>query len=144
MEVSIPSPRHYESIYGSSDAVRNYLNQIEERIAQASLLESFDYLRISLLIAHPDELAQGKYLEYEKFEWRGRFAAVGVNGNFERYHLGNDLEKILELSEMLQAAFTRISKKKKAKFDCRQANAIVIEATQAFEEIFRERGQQKT
>ena len=61
MEVSIPSPRHYESIYGSSDVVRNYLNQIEQKIAQASLLETIDYLRISLLIAHPDELAQGNY-----------------------------------------------------------------------------------
>ena len=117
------------------------MNQIEEKIAQASLVETLDYLRISLLIAHPDELAQGKYLEYEKFDWRGRFAAVGVNGNFERYHLGNDLEKILELSEMLQAAFTRISQKKKAKFDCRQANAIVIQTTQAFTEAFHTKGQ---
>ena len=58
--------------------------------------------------------------------------AVGVNGNFERYHNGNDLEKILELSEMLQIAFTRISKKKKSNLDNELANTIVIHTTQTF------------
>ncbi len=136
MQVSIPPPRHYESIYGSSDVVRNYLNQIEELVGQAFSLETIDILRISLLIAHPDELAQGKFLEYEKYDWKSGFVAVGVNGNFERYHLGNDLEKILELSDMLQTAFTQISKKKKARFDCRLANTIVIHVTQSFKEDF--------
>ena len=134
MNVQIPSPRHYESMYGTSDVVRNYLNQIEGQIAQAFSQEAFDILRISLLIAHPDELAQGKFLEYEKFDWRGGFAAVGVNGNFERYHFGTDLEKILELSEMLQAAFTRISKRKKAKLDYRLASEIIIQTTQSLTE----------
>lgn len=134
MQVSIPSPRHYESIYGSSDAVRSYLNQIEQQIVQAFSSETIDILRISLLIAHPDELAQGKFLEYEKFDWKSGFVAVGVNGNFERYHLGNDLEKILELSEMLQTAFARISQKKKAKLDYRLANAIIDHATRSFRE----------
>lgn len=136
MKVCIPSPKHYESIYGSSDVVRDYLNQIEERVGQAISLETIDILRISLLIAHPDELANGKFLAYEKFSWKSGFAAVGVNGNLERYHLGNNLEKILQLSEMLQNAFTRISKKKKAKFDCRLANEIVIQTTNSFKEMF--------
>ena len=136
MQTIIPSPKRYEALYGSSGVVREYLNQIEERITQAFPLENIDILCVSLLIAHPDELAQGLFLEYEKFEWKSGFVAVGVNGNFERYHLGDDLEKILELSEMLQAAFTRISKKKKAKFDGALANAIVVHTTRSFEERF--------
>lgn len=136
MQIRIPSPRHFESMYGSSDIVRAYLDQIEKRVGEALNSEVIDILRISLLIAHPEELAQGKFLEYENFDWRCRYASVGVNGNFERYHLGNDLDKICELSEMLQAVFIRISKRKKAKFDCGLANEIVIQTTHTFEETF--------
>lgn len=136
MQVRIPPPKHYESIYGSSDIVHNYLNQIEEMVAQGFSTATIGILHISLLIAHPDELAQGYFLEYEKFDWKSGFVAVGVNGNLERYHQGNDLEKILELSEMLQTAFMRISQKKKAKFDCRMVNAIVMQTTQSFVERF--------
>lgn len=134
MQVRISSPRHYESMYGTSDFVRAYLDQIEKKVGEAFAPEAIEILRISLLIAHPEELAQGKFLEYEKFDWRCGYAAVGINGNFERYHLGNDRDKICELSEMLQAAFMRISKKKKAKFDYGLANEIVIHTTHTFEE----------
>lgn len=135
MEVIIPSPRHYENMYGSSHFVRAYLDQIEKKVGEV-FTPAIDILRISLLIAHPDELAQGYFLEYEKFDWRSKFAAVGVNGNFDRYHLGDDLEKICEISEMLQTAFIRISQKKKAKFDCKLANEIVIQTTYSFAENF--------
>ena len=134
MQIRISSPRHYESIYGSSDFVRTYLDQVEKKVGEAVASQVIDILRISLLIAHPEELAQGKFLEYEKFDWRLGYVALGVNGDFERYHLGDDLEKIYELSKMLQEAFVRISKKKKSKFDCRLANEIVIHITQTFEE----------
>lgn len=124
-------------MYGSSDPVHAYLAQIEKRVGEALAPEVIDILRISLLIARPEELAQGKFLEYQTFDWRYGYASVGVNGNFDRYHSGDDLEKIRELSEMLQAAFIRVSKKKKAKFDCRTANEIVIHTTHSFEETFR-------
>ena len=136
MQIRISSPKHYETMFGSSDLVRAYLDQIEQRVGEAFDPEAIDILRISLLIAHPDELAQGKFLEYEKFDWRCKYVAVGVNGNFERYHLGDDLNKICELSEMLQVAFMRISKKRKAKFDCEIANEIVTHITHTFEESF--------
>ena len=136
MKVCIPPPRHYESVYGSSEAVHAYLIQIETQVAAAFQPETVDTLRISLLIAHPDELANGLFLEYEKFAWKSGFVAVGVNGNFERYHLGNDLEKILEISEMLKTAFTRIAKKKKANLDSKRMNEIVTQTTQSFQKHF--------
>ena len=134
MQLRISSPKHYEAIFGSSDLVRAYLDQIEQNVAKAIDSESIDILRISLLIANPDELSDGKFLEYEKFDWRCKYVAVGVNGDFERYHLGNDINKICELSEMLQVAFMRISKKKKAKFDCIKASEIVTRITHTFAE----------
>jgi hypothetical protein len=91
------------------------------------------------LVATPEELAKGNFSAYEKFDWQSRYAAVGIDGNFERYHLGNDLDKIRELSGMLQDAFIRISKRKKARFDCELANEIVIQTTHTFEEIFSEK-----
>lgn len=136
MQIRISSPRHYESICGSSDFVRAYLNQIEKQLEEALTTEVIDILHISLLIAHPEELAQGRFLEYEKFDWRCGYVAVGVNGNFERYHLGDDMGKIYELSEMLQTAFARISLKKKAKFDAGLANEIVLQTMHTFEKTF--------
>lgn len=132
MQIKIPSPRHYETMHGSSELVRKYLDQIEVKLEDTLTSEVIDILHISLLIAKPEELAAGKFLEYEKFDWRSGYAAVGVNGNFERYHLGNDLDKIRELSEMLQTAFLKIGKKKKAKFDYKLANEIVLHATNTF------------
>lgn len=134
MQLRISSPKHYEAMFGSSDQVRAYLDQIEQNVAKAIDSEAIDILRISLLIANPDELADGKFLEYEKFDWRCKYVAVGVNGNFERYHLGDDINKICELSAMLQVAFMRISKKKKAKFDCITASEIVTNITHTFAE----------
>ena len=134
MQLRISSPKHYEAIFGSSDQVRVYLDQIEQNVAKAIDSEAIDILRISLLIAHPDEIANGKFLEYEKFDWRCKYVAVGVNGDFERYHLGDDINKICELSEMLQVAFMRISKKKKAKFDYIMASEIVTHITHTFAE----------
>lgn len=132
MQIRISSPKHYESMYGSSELVRAYLDQIEKMVGEAQSSEAIDIVRISLLIAHPEELAQGKFLAYEQFDWRCGYVAVGVNGNFESYHLGDDLGKICELSAMLQTGFIRISKKKKAKFDCKLANEIVTQATRDF------------
>ena len=134
MQLRISSPKHYEAIFGSSDLVRAYLDQIEQNVEKAIDSEAIDILRISLLIAHPDELANGKFLEYETFDWRCKYVAVGVNGNFERYHLEDDKNKICVLAEMLQVAFTRVSKKKKAKFDCIMASEIVANITHTFEE----------
>ena len=132
MQIRISSPKHYESMYGSSEPVRAYLDQIEKMVGEALTSEAIDVVRISLLIAHPEELDQGKFLAYEQFDWRCGYVAVGVNGDFERYHLGDDLGKICELSAMLQAGFLRISKKKKSKFDSKLANEIVAKATRDF------------
>ena len=132
MRVKIPSPKHYESYHGSSQLVRAYLDQIEQEIVEALDPAGIDTLRISLLIAAPEELDQGLFAAYEQFDWRCKYAAVGVNGDFERYHSGDDVEKILVLSDMLQAAFTLVSKKRKAKFDCRIANDIVTRVTHRF------------
>jgi len=137
MKVCIPPPRHYESVYGSSEAVHAYLIQIETQVAAAFQPETIDTLRISLLIAHPDELANGLFLEYEKFAWKSGFVAVGINGNFKQYHRGDDLEKIRVLSEMLQRAFTQIAKKKKANLDGKLMNEIVTQTTQSFQEHFK-------
>ena len=134
MQVKIPSPRHYESYYGSSDLVRAYLDQIEKTVGEVIASEVIDILRISLLIASDEEFLQGKYSAYESFDWHCGYVSVGVNGNFERYHLGDDLDKICELSEMLQAAFIRVGKKRKAKFHADYANEIVIQITHAFME----------
>ena len=136
MQIRIPSPRHYESYYGSSAFVRTYLDQIEKTVGEALISEVIDILRISLLIAPAEELAQGKFLAYEKFDWRCGYASVGVNGNFERYHSGDALDKICELSEMLQAAFLKVGRKRKAKFHADLANEIVIQITHAFMENF--------
>ena len=132
MQLRIPSPRHYENLYGSSPIVRAYLDQIEARVSGSVAPEYMDTLHISLLIAEPELLAAGKFLEYEKSDWRSGYTAIGVNGNFERYHKGNDAEKILQLSEMLQTAFEKIGKKKKSKFDSNLANRIVVQITTAF------------
>ena len=132
MQINIPPPKHYESYYGSSDLVCAYLKQIEKTVEELLVSEIIGILRISLLIASPEELAEGKFLPYETFDWRCGYASVGVNGSFERYHLGDDLDKICELSEMLQVAFTQVGKKRKAKFNSTLANEIVIQITQTF------------
>lgn len=132
MDVRISSPKHYESMYRSSDIVRAYLDQIEENIGKTFILESIDILRISLLIAQPAELAQGKFLEYEKFDWRCKYIAVGVNGDFEQYHSGDDLRKISILSEMILDALLRVSKKRKSKFDYSAAKEIIDQITRDF------------
>ena len=141
MQVMIPSPRHYENMYGSSNLVRAYLDHIEKKIQEAyppEVYDVFDVLYISLLIARPDELARGLFLGSNTFDWRGKFEGIGVNGDFERYHSGNDLDKIHVLSEMLQMVFLQLSQKKKAKFHCSLANESVIYSTQFFEKKFRE------
>lgn len=132
MQVRISSPKHYEAKHGASHLVRVYLDQIESKVGEALSSEAIDIIRISLLIAHPEELAEGKFLPYEQFDWRCKYAAVGVNGDFERYHLGDNFEKISVLAEMLQTAFIRISKKRKAKIDYSIANEIVLQTTRSF------------
>ena len=136
MQLRISSPKHYESRYGSSDVVRAYLDQIEKSIGESLSPELLEILRISLLIASPEELAQGKFLAYESFDWRCGYAAVGVNGNFERYHFGDDLDQVSEISEMLQSAFIKVAKKRKSQFNANLANEIVIKDTRAFMEHY--------
>ena len=132
MQIRISSPKHYESYHGSSELIRSYLDQIEKTTGELLTSEAIDILRISLLIATPEELAEGKFLACENFDWKCGYAAVGVNGNFRRYHEGDDLEKIRELSEMLQVAFEKVGKKRKTKFNSSLANEIVSQITRSF------------
>ena len=133
MRIHIPSPKHYENMHGVSSLVREYLNQIESQVGEAFSSDGIDMVHISLLIAKPEELAAGKFLVYEKFDWRSGYAAIGVNGDYEAYHLGDDLDKIREFSKMLQIAFEKLGKKRKAKFDSNRANKIVIQIAADFE-----------
>ena len=103
MQIKIPSPKHYETHYGSSDFVRAYLDRIEEEAGAALTSEAVTSLRISLLIAHPEELEQGKFQAFESFDWRCGLITVGVNGDFGRYHLGDDREKVREYLQLLEA-----------------------------------------
>ena len=132
MRLHIPSPKHYENYHGESPLVRTYLDQIERTLGEALTSDTIEILRISLLIATPEELAEGKFLAYEQYDWRCAYAAVGVNGDFERYHRGDDLTKIRQLSEMLQYAFQKVGKKRKAGFDATLANELVSRITQSF------------
>lgn len=132
MQIKIPSPKHYETYYGSSDLVRAYLDRIEKEVGEALTSETLTSLRISLLIAHPEELEQGKFLAFENFDWRCGLITVGVNGDFARYHLGDDREKVRELSKMLRTAFAQAGRKRKAKLDAALAEKIVNRVTGAF------------
>ena len=93
MEIKIPSPKHYENYHGSSNQVRAFLDQIEKTAGELLISDAIDKLHISLLIAAPEELAQGLFVAYEKFDWSYKYVAIGVNGDFQRYDLGDDLEK---------------------------------------------------
>ena len=132
MQIKIPSPKHYETHYGASRFVRSYLDRVEERVGEALHSEALDTLRISLLIAHPQELEEGKFLAFESFDWRCGMGTVGVNGDFGRYHLGDDREKVREISRMLRSAFAQVGKKRKAKFDARLATEILDRVTEEF------------
>ena len=132
MQIKIPSPKHYETHYGSSALVRAYLDRIEEEVGAALTSEAVTCLRIALLIAHPEELEQGKFLAFESFDWRCGLVTVGVYGDFRRYHLGDDREKVRELSNMLRTAFDRVGRKRKAKLDAALAEEIVNRVTGAF------------
>lgn len=134
MQIKIPYPKYYELYYGSSELVCAYLDRIEKTVGEVCISEAIDILRISLLIAPPEELEQGKFMAYERYDWRCGYVSVGVNGDFRRYHLGDDMDKILVLSEMLQTAFELIGKKRKAKFSFHLANEIVNQITGAFME----------
>ena len=132
MQIKIPSPKHYETHYGASQFVRDYLDRVEERVGEALHSETLDTLRISLLIAHPQELEEGKFLAFESFDWRCGMGTVGVNGDFGRYHLGDDREKVREISQMLRSAFAQVGKKRKTKFDARLATEILDRVTEEF------------
>lgn len=132
MQIKIPSPKHYETHYGASRFVRSYLDRVEERVGEALHSEALDTLRISLLIAHPQELEEGKFLAFESFDWRCGLGTVGVNGDFGRYHLGDDREKVREISRMLRSAFAQVSKKRKAKFHAESAAEILDRVTEEF------------
>ena len=132
MKIKIPSPKHYETHYGASRFVRSYLDRVEKELGEALHSEALDTLRISLLIAHPQELEEGKFLAFESFDWRCGLGTVGVNGDFGRYHLGDDREKVREISQMLRSAFAQVGKKRKTKFDARLATEILDRVTEEF------------
>jgi hypothetical protein len=132
MKIKIPSPKHYETHYGASQFVRSYLDRVEEQMGEALHSEALDTLRISLLIAHPQELEEGKFLAFESFDWRCGYGTVGVNGDFGRYHLGDDREKVREISQMLRSAFAQVGRKRKAKFDEKLAGEILDRVTEEF------------
>lgn len=132
MQIKIPSPKHYETHYGASRFVRSYLDRVEKELGEALRSETLDTLRISLLIAHPQELEEGRFLAFESFDWRCGLGTVGVNGDFGRYHLGDDREKVREIARMLRFAFAQVGKKQKAKFDARLATEILDRITEEF------------
>lgn len=132
MQIKIPSPKNYETYYGASEFVRAYLDRVEKRVGEVLNPEGINTLRISLLIAHPEELEQGRFLAFENFDWRCGLVTVGVNGDFGRYHLGDDREKVRELSRMLRTAFEKVGKKRKAKFDGELAVEILDRVTEEF------------
>ena len=132
MQIKIPSPKHYETHYGASQFVRDYLDRVEKQVGEALTSETLSTLRISLLIAHPEELEEGKFLAFENFDWRCGYGTVGVNGDFGRYHLGDDREKVREISKMLRSAFAQVGKKRKAKFHARLATEILDRVTEEF------------
>jgi hypothetical protein len=115
-------------------STKDQLKQSEKALAAGSAKWNIYTQSVNEVIASDEELSQGKYLAYESFDWRCGYVAVGVNGNFERYHLGDDLDKICELSQMLQTAFRQVGKKRKAKFPADKANLCVIQVTRAFME----------
>ena len=131
MEIKIPPPKHYETYHGSSALVREYLHRIEQTASELLVSDAIDRLRVSLLIATQEELDRGLFLAYENFDWQCKYAAVGVNGNFRRYHEGDDPEKISQLCEMLCDAFTKVGKKRKSKFDSALAVEIVRQITRS-------------
>ena len=132
MQIKIPSPKHYETHYGASDFVRDYLDRVEKQVGEALTSETLSTLRISLLIAHPQELEEGKFLAFEDFDWRCGYGTVGVNGDFGRYHLGDDREKVREICRMLRSAFAQVGKKRKAKFHAESAVEILDRVTEEF------------
>lgn len=132
MQIKIPSPKHYETHYGASGFVRAYLERIEKELGAALTSETLDILRISLLIAHPEELEQGRFLAFENFDWRCGYGTVGVNGDFGRYHPGDDREKVREICRMLRAAFAQVGKKRKAKINSALAMEILDRVTEEF------------
>ena len=132
MQIKIPSPKHYETHYGASEFVRSYLDRVEKQLGEALPSETLSTLRISLLIAHPQELEEGKFLAFESFDWRCGMGTVGVNGDFGRYHLGDEREKVREIARMLRSAFAQVGKKRKAKFDEKLAGEILDRVTEEF------------
>lgn len=132
MQIKITSPKHYETHYGTSDFVRDYLDRVEKQVGEALTSEILSTLRISLLIAHPQELEEGKFLAFENFDWRCGYGTVGVNGDFGRYHLGDDREKVREICRMLRSAFAQVGKKRKAKFHAESAAEILDRVTEEF------------
>lgn len=132
MRIEIQAPKNFEAKYGSSEIVRVFLDEIEKKVGNACDQDTIRILHISLLIAHPDEIAKGKFVEYEKFDWRLGYAAIGVNGDYHKYLLGDDLKKIEVIAQMLQVAFSKVSKKRKSNFNGKLANTIVMEITGNF------------
>ena len=132
MQIKIPSPKHYETHYGASEFVRSYLDRVEKQLGEALPSETLSTLRISLLIAHPQELEEGKFLAFESFDGRCGMGTVGVNGDFGRYHLGDDREKVREIARMLRSAFAQVGKKRKAKFHAEFAAEILDQVTEEF------------
>lgn len=121
MKIEIPSPRNFENYHGSSAAVRAFLDDVEQSVGEACDGCAINTLRISLLIAHPDDIAIGKFAEYMRFDWKLGYAAVGVQGDYNRYLEGDDREKIAVIGQMLPNAYLRIAGRRKSKFNSKLA-----------------------
>ncbi len=125
MKIEIPAPRNYEIKHGSCAAVHTFLNEVEQAVGEVCNQSVISRLHISLLLAHPDEIAKGKFREYMRFDWKLGYGAVGVQGDYNRYHAGNDSEKISVISQMLHTAFLRVAGRRKTKFNAKLASDIV-------------------
>ena len=130
MKIEIPAPKNYEIKHGSCAAVRTFLNEVEQAVGEACEQDIISILHVSLLIAHPEDIANGKFKEYMRFDWKLGYGAVGVRGDYNRYLAGDDYEKIFIISQMLHTAFSRVAGKKKSKFNAKLASDIVDKITE--------------
>lgn len=133
MNIIIPSPRNFEGLYGHSEKVRKFLDQMEATLSAEINSETIRTIRVSLLIAAPERLSEGAFAEFLRFDWKIGFAAIGINGDFNSYLEGNDQGKISVIHGMLIDAFTRLGKKRKAGIDAQKAIAYIDSTFQQFE-----------
>lgn len=65
-------------------------------------------------------MSDGHFEEYLRFDWKLKFVAIGVRGDYDRYQNGNyDIKKQL-IDKMVEEALEKLAKKKKQ-------NLVIIE-----------------